>query len=50
VRKASAVDTDADLGALAGEEAGRLEAEISDELLLQLIRNKGFANGSVGEG
>ena len=49
VRKASAVDTDADLGALATEEAGRLEAGISDELLLQLIRNKGFANGSVGE-
>ncbi len=49
VRKASTVDTDADLGALVAEEAGRLEAGISDELLLQLIRNKGFANGSAGE-
>ena len=49
VRKASAVDTDADLSALAAEEVGRLEAAISDELLLQLIRNKGFASGSVGE-
>lgn len=49
VRKASAVETDADLGALAAEEASRLEAEISDELLLQLIRNHGFVNRSAGE-
>ena len=48
-RKASTMETDADLSALAAEEAARLEAEFSDELLLQLIRNKGTAIGSAGE-
>ena len=49
VRKASTMESDADLSALAAEEAARLEAEFSDELLLQLIRNKGTAIGSAGE-
>lgn len=49
VRKASTMESDADLSALAAEEAARLEAEFSDELLLQLIRNKGTAIGSASE-
>ena len=49
VRTASTIESDADLSALAAEEAARLEAEFSDELLLQLIRNKGTAISSAGE-
>ena len=42
-RKAEQIDTDADLAELAATEAARLEAEFSDELLTQLIRNHGTA-------
>lgn len=45
VRKPSSVESDADLGELTAQEAARLEAEFSDEQLLQLIRN----HGSVGD-
>jgi len=43
-RKPSSIESDADLGALAAEEAARLEAEFSVERLLQLIRNHGVAS------
>ena len=42
-RKASSVDSDADLAEIAAAEVSRLESEFSDELLLQLIRNHGWA-------
>jgi hypothetical protein len=44
-RKPSSVESDADLGEIAAAEVARLEAEFSDEHLLELIRN----HGSEGE-
>jgi len=44
-RKPSSIESDAELGDIAAEEVKRLEAEFSDELLLQLIRNHGSASG-----
>ena len=43
-RKTSSIESDADLAALAAEEAARLEAEFSDERLRQLIRSNGAAS------
>jgi hypothetical protein len=43
-RKASSIESDADLGTLVAAEAARLEAEFSDERLLALIRNHGAAS------
>lgn len=40
-RKASSIESDADLAGLAAAEAARLEAEFSDEHLLALIRSHG---------
>jgi hypothetical protein len=40
-RDASQLETDDDLGDIAANEISRLEAEYSDEHLLQLIRNHG---------
>jgi hypothetical protein len=42
-RHTSRVESDAPLAELAAAEAARLEAEISEEQLLQLIRNHGRA-------
>jgi hypothetical protein len=42
-RKTSRLETDADLAELAAAEVARLEAEISEEQLTQLIRNHGRA-------
>ena len=44
-RKSSSIESDAELSEIAAEEVQRLEAEFSDELLLQLIRNHGSVNG-----
>lgn len=43
-RESSTLDSTADLREIAEQEAGRFESEISDELLLQLIRNHGTAS------
>ena len=40
-REISAIESDAGLREIAEQEAGRFEAEFSDERLLQLIRNHG---------
>ena len=45
-RKASVLETDEDLAALAAATAARLEAEFTDELLTELIRNHGTAGES----
>ena len=45
-RKASVLDTDEGLAALAAATAARLEAEFTDELLTELIRNHGTAGES----
>ena len=44
-RISSSIESDAALHEIAGQEVSRLEAEFSDELLLQMIRN----HGSAGE-
>jgi hypothetical protein len=44
-RKPSSIESDAELSDIAAEEVRRLEAEFSDELLLQLIRNHGSVSG-----
>ncbi len=44
-RKASMLESDAELADIAAAEVSRLESEYSDELLLELIRS----HGSVGE-
>ena len=44
-RESSSVETDAGLREIAEQEIGRLEADFSDEALLQLIRS----NGAAGE-
>ena len=44
-RTPSSIESDAELGDIVAEEVKRLEAEFSDELLLQLIRNHGSASG-----
>jgi len=44
-RESSAVDADGDLAALAAAEAGRFEAEFTDERLESLVRSKGVAGG-----
>lgn len=44
-RESSTLDSDAELRAIAEQEVSRFEAEFSDELLLQLIRNHGSASG-----
>lgn len=44
VRKASSIESDADLAELAATEAARLEAEFSDARLHALIRSNGQAN------
>jgi hypothetical protein len=48
-RKPSSVESDADLSDLAAAEVARLEAEYSDELLLELIRNHGVAGDRMDE-
>lgn len=42
-RESSSVESDAELYEIAKQESNRLEAEFSDELLVQLIRNYGAA-------
>ena len=42
-RESSKIESDAGLREIAEQEASRFEAEFSDELLLQLIRNHGSA-------
>ena len=42
-RESSSVETDAGLREIAEQEIGRLEADFSDEALLQLIRSHGAA-------
>lgn len=44
-RESTAIDTNDDLKDLAQRQASRFEAEYSDELLLDLIRNHGSASG-----
>jgi hypothetical protein len=48
-RKTSSVESDAELGALAAAEVARLEAAVSDEQLLALIRNQGLADPAASE-
>ena len=43
-RESSKIESDAALREIAEQEANRFEAEFSDELLLQLIRNHGSAS------
>lgn len=45
-REAERIDSDAELGRIAAEEAERLESSISDEQLAAMIRNNGTAVGS----
>jgi hypothetical protein len=44
-RRPSSIESDAELSDIAAEEVRLLEAEFSDELLLQLIRNHGSVSG-----
>jgi hypothetical protein len=48
-RKTSTVESDAELSALAAAEVARLEAAVSDEQLLALIRNQGLADSTASE-
>lgn len=48
-RKTSSLDSEEDLGVLAAAEVARLEAAMSEDQLLALIRNQGLANGSTSE-
>ncbi len=48
-RKTSSIESDDDLAALAAAEVARLEAEVSDERLLALIRNQGLADAAASE-
>lgn len=48
-RKPSSIDSDADLSDIAAAEVARLEAEFSDEYLLELIRNHGSADKQANE-
>ena len=48
-RKTSNLESDAELAALAAAEVARLEAEMSDEQLLALIRNQGLADSAASE-
>ena len=43
-RESSSIESEAELREIAEQEASRFEAEFSDELLLQLIRNHGSAS------
>ena len=44
-RESSSVESNAELCEIADQEIGRFETEISDEALLQLIRNFGYVGG-----
>ena len=44
-RESSAMESDADLREIAEQEASRFEAEFSDDLLKQMIRNHGTLGG-----
>jgi hypothetical protein len=48
-RKPSSFESDTELSDLAAAEVARLEAEYSDELLLELIRNHGVAGDRMDE-
>jgi len=48
-RKPSSIESDAELSEIAAAEVARLEAEFSDEYLLELIRNHGSADNQANE-